>query len=201
MAVAVICTSQQFVMKVENVDELKTTFSPKYNLRGTNWFVKFEKLGDNLGVYLHKEKSGQDFTFSVEAAFNVKLSSFRKEVEPIEEDLKHTFSSQAEGFGWPKFISWDTFTDEDNQYLHNNAALFDISIKIEKWKPICEREDKSLPKCPICLEQIKGENMVATKCGHLFCSQCISSSIDVNPICPLCKKNVTKGTLRKIFLQ
>jgi len=39
--------------------------------------------------------------------------------------------------------------------------------------------------CPICLDVFK--NPVRTKCGHQFCSACLSKAIQYEPYCPTCK--------------
>lgn len=202
----VSCTSQQFIMKLENVDKLRETDSVYYNLRGVNWYVRWKKFEEHLAIYLRKETVNQDFTL-METTFTVKLLSFSEEVDPIVQSLKHKFSlDSVSGWGWCKFIDWKTFTDKDEQYVEDNAAYFDITIEVGPWKPICAREkipkeNKSLACCLICLEQFNGQNIVATGCGHLFCDECIKTSIKRSHNCPACSNIVSVDGLRKIFLQ
>ena len=42
--------------------------------------------------------------------------------------------------------------------------------------------------CSICLGEITGEDVGVTKCGHMYCFQCIKEMIQSNPKCPLCMK-------------
>ena len=42
--------------------------------------------------------------------------------------------------------------------------------------------------CSICLNEITGEDVGVTKCGHMYCFQCIKEMIQSNPKCPLCMK-------------
>jgi SNF2 family DNA or RNA helicase len=42
--------------------------------------------------------------------------------------------------------------------------------------------------CSICLNEITGEDVGVTKCGHMYCYQCIKEIIQSNPKCPLCMK-------------
>lgn len=43
-------------------------------------------------------------------------------------------------------------------------------------------------ECPICMEEIEGESLVLTKCGHKFCWDCIRSTHDATTMfkCPIC---------------
>lgn len=205
LSLAVKCTSKQFIMRVENVDELGTVNSSKVYLRGTNWTVRFQKSVDNLAIHLYKDYSEQDLTLSVEVAFEVKLLSFNELVNPFKKKYKHTFAPEfRQGFGWALFMDWNTFIQKDKQYVKDNNAFFDITIKVGPWKPIWQRENflqnkTSLPCCPICFERFESDDIVATICGHLFCDDCIKSSIKANPNCPLCKKAVSSDDFRKIF--
>jgi SWI/SNF-related matrix-associated actin-dependent regulator of chromatin subfamily A3 len=42
------------------------------------------------------------------------------------------------------------------------------------------------------------EDTVMTKCGHLFCKECILESLNVNNLCPTCRKPVESGGLLSI---
>ena len=39
--------------------------------------------------------------------------------------------------------------------------------------------------CPICLDGLK--TPTKTKCGHQFCSACLSKALQYDPYCPTCK--------------
>lgn len=42
--------------------------------------------------------------------------------------------------------------------------------------------------CSICINPITGEDVGVTKCGHMYCYQCIKEMIQSNPKCPQCMK-------------
>ena len=53
-------------------------------------------------------------------------------------------------------------------------------------------------ECVVCLSEFN--QPLQTKCGHLFCADCILSVIDMEspePTCPQCRARVTKSTLRR----
>src|SRR6185312_4777947 len=50
------------------------------------------------------------------------------------------------------------------------------------------------PMCVICLDIIEDARM--TKCRHQFCGQCVSSALEVNHECPLCRAPSMKKDLK-----
>lgn len=199
------CTSQQLLMRLENVDKLEVVMkSSKFNVRGTTWYVQFEKQNEKLGVVLCKEKSDQHFSLYQEVTFTVKLDTFTEVVKTVERNFTHKFSSNIENWGWSEFLDWNEFTDKTTQFVQNNVAFFDITIDVGPWQPITQR--KTLPSvkilegcCSICMEPFKGKDVVGTICGHLFCRECITTSIKRSTNCPICDSTVTEDGLRKIF--
>ncbi|XP_034661767.1 E3 ubiquitin-protein ligase RNF4-like [Drosophila subobscura] len=55
-------------------------------------------------------------------------------------------------------------------------------------------------KCPVCLEIARHREPLSTKCGHVFCRQCIEKAIITFQKCPLCQKKCTLAMTRRIFL-
>lgn len=203
------CMTRQFTVRIENVSKLVTVYSKKFNLRGINWFAKFQKSKDNLEIYLSKDETEQDFTLTVDVIFKVKLLSFNQQIHPIEKHLRRSYPiDRAFGFGWPNFVSWDTFMEDDKQYVQNDTAFFVVSIEVGRVKPIMLqrtlgfKEKVLVHACPICFKQFDSEgaaDVVATSCGHLFCAPCITTSIKGSPHCPLCNTLVLVNDFRKIY--
>jgi hypothetical protein len=62
-------------------------------------------------------------------------------------------------------------------------------------------QPKKTPKCVICLDEI--EKPTATKCGHVYCDQCIRELIRAQKTksrCPQCRKKVGLSGLTKLIL-
>jgi hypothetical protein len=53
--------------------------------------------------------------------------------------------------------------------------------------------------CSICLEQINNDNIGITICGHIFCYKCIIENNKHNNNCPLCRCNINKKEIFKVF--
>lgn len=62
-----------------------------------------------------------------------------------------------------------------------------------------EKEDNFKDRCAICLiDFIRDENLIITECEHKFHQACVSKWLDCsNNSCPLCKRNVKAGLLKK----
>ncbi|MCL7034575.1 hypothetical protein MKW94_003777, partial [Papaver nudicaule] len=49
--------------------------------------------------------------------------------------------------------------------------------------------------CPICMSSLV--EATSTKCGHIFCKNCIKSALSAQSKCPTCRKKLsTKDTIR-----
>ncbi|KAE8685314.1 putative glutaredoxin-C14-like [Hibiscus syriacus] len=52
--------------------------------------------------------------------------------------------------------------------------------------------------CPICMNLFTEE--MSTRCGHIFCKECIKAALAVQGRCPTCRKKVTMKELIRVFL-
>ncbi|XP_061342141.1 uncharacterized protein LOC133288404 [Gastrolobium bilobum] len=52
--------------------------------------------------------------------------------------------------------------------------------------------------CPICMGPLVEE--MSTRCGHIFCKNCIKAAITAQSKCPTCRKKVTAKELIRVFL-
>lgn len=59
-------------------------------------------------------------------------------------------------------------------------------------------EDDEKEQCGICLGNVKGTDLGVTKCGHIFCYNCVKPFIHKKPSCPICSKPVKVDELYMI---
>ena len=68
--------------------------------------------------------------------------------------------------------------------------------------PQLPREETEAPEnnvqCPICLDPFF--QPTTTRCGRVFCKNCINCAFRKNKQCPICCKRVTKRDLFSIYL-
>ncbi|XP_015037263.2 putative GPI-anchored protein pfl2 isoform X2 [Drosophila pseudoobscura] len=55
-------------------------------------------------------------------------------------------------------------------------------------------------KCPVCLDCLLQREPSSTKCGHVFCRQCIESAIRATHKCPMCNKKLSIRQVTRIYL-
>ncbi|KAM8909176.1 E3 ubiquitin-protein ligase RNF4-like isoform 2-T3 [Spinachia spinachia] len=59
--------------------------------------------------------------------------------------------------------------------------------------------------CPVCLDSYSeivesGRLVVSTKCGHVFCSQCLRDSLTSSHTCPTCRKRLTHRQYHPLYI-
>ncbi|XP_013884994.1 E3 ubiquitin-protein ligase RNF4 isoform X2 [Austrofundulus limnaeus] len=67
------------------------------------------------------------------------------------------------------------------------------------------RVTPGLISCPICLDLYSeiiesGRLVVSTKCGHVFCSQCLRDSLTSSQTCPTCRKKLTRSMYHPLYI-
>jgi len=60
-------------------------------------------------------------------------------------------------------------------------------------------------QCPICFESYpnlleNGLHLVSSKCGHIFCSNCLPQSLMIRKICPTCRMKLTSEDYHPLYL-
>ncbi|XP_041133668.1 E3 ubiquitin-protein ligase RNF4-like isoform X2 [Polyodon spathula] len=69
----------------------------------------------------------------------------------------------------------------------------------------CSRSTSGTVSCPICMDSYaeilqSGRLIVSTKCGHLFCSQCLRNALKHAHSCPTCRKKLTHKQYHPIYI-
>ncbi|KAM4586719.1 E3 ubiquitin-protein ligase RNF4 [Fundulus diaphanus] len=67
------------------------------------------------------------------------------------------------------------------------------------------RSTSGLVSCPICLDLYaeivdSGRLVVSTKCGHVFCSQCLRDALASSHTCPTCRKRLTARQYHPLYI-
>lgn len=181
--------------------------SPVVFLRGIKWYVEMLRTNQGLNIHLHNETDPNNFGWSFDVYFKVKLLSFDDTTEPLERIIKQRSTTDGNRIGWTPFATKADLTDLKKSFVHLNKATMEISIDIGPWQPSCRNQKDLLEdgmrlatKCSICLGKFIGQKVLATACGHLFCNDCICNAINVNDRCPLCQQEPIKAGLRVVYL-
>ncbi|XP_038142584.1 RING finger protein 4 [Cyprinodon tularosa] len=67
------------------------------------------------------------------------------------------------------------------------------------------RSTPGLISCPVCLDLYSeivgsGRLVVSTKCGHVFCSQCLRDALTSSHTCPTCRKKLTSRQYHPLYI-
>lgn len=58
-------------------------------------------------------------------------------------------------------------------------------------QPKSRRKQLLRIRCPICFNNLGTETVVSTKCGHVFCRNCLQKALILKPVCPTCRRKLT----------
>ncbi|XP_003704871.1 uncharacterized protein LOC100882704 [Megachile rotundata] len=54
--------------------------------------------------------------------------------------------------------------------------------------------------CPICFEQLSSKmKPMSTRCGHIFCAQCLEQALRASKKCPTCKRAVKFQACTRLY--
>ncbi|XP_017082100.2 E3 ubiquitin-protein ligase complex slx8-rfp subunit slx8 [Drosophila eugracilis] len=102
----------------------------------------------------------------------------------------------------------DSFTPSSNRrrFTVQSAPIFPV-VDLDDVSPpkrhqrdpdLSQREDSY--KCPVCMEAVSKREPVSTKCGHVFCRECIQTAISSTHKCPMCNKKLSARQYFRIYL-
>lgn len=190
---------------VENISKLGNAYSPEVMVRGIRWKIQTKKEEEFFAVYLWAVEEDMDMNWCWEVEYSFKLLSFNSKIEPI--DCKSTsdvFRWGTPSWGYGKLIKWSELVDPKRRFVRNDTAIVEVKFTVKSPKPLweCDKvvtKTNSALECSICFENFCGREIVATKCGHLFCSPCITRSIEDREKCPMCNAAAVNTDLRPIF--
>lgn len=182
-----------------NVNQLPFT-SNDTELSGTTWNVNAVKKDDHLGVYLYHKNARNNPNWSWNVKCSFKLFSNNANVHPIIKTIYKKFSLGLRHWGFPDFITWDSLVNPVTKYVQSDTMYMEIYLEVEQPTPLWDiRATRSTNMlCSICLQDI--QSPAATKCGHIFCMDCIRESVQQNKKCPCCNEAADSEEIRRIFI-
>ncbi|XP_070622195.1 large ribosomal subunit protein bL21m isoform X1 [Erythrolamprus reginae] len=95
--------------------------------------------------------------------------------------------------------------DNDNECSGSEElAASKLSRELEKEK-IRSPKSSATVRCPICMDGYaeiihSGRLIMSTKCGHIFCSQCLENSLKSANSCPACRKKLNRKQNHPIYI-
>ncbi|XP_070769562.1 E3 ubiquitin-protein ligase RNF4 [Enoplosus armatus] len=89
--------------------------------------------------------------------------------------------------------------DEDTPPVLNAAVMSSLHTNSSS------RSTPGTISCPVCLDSYSeivesGRLVVSTKCGHVFCSQCLRDALTSSHTCPTCRKRLTHRQYHPLYI-
>ena len=139
-----------------------------------------ENKETNKKLIIINDKTIDEITKSVQTQITKSPSITLENLEKIHETYK---------------LKLDKF-EREYQGKRGTCEFFTNMLnKLNKLKSGEELDEEDKDNCPICLNEITGDDVGVTKCGHLFCYECIKHNIVKQPKCPTCTKPATPGDI------
>lgn len=189
------CCQANYQMTVSNVSGLMAVRSNPFFMRDMPWNLLISKDDSHLKICLSPQQDGEIVPQNIQ--MTVKLMSFKRNVNPIQ---------RAGGTNPIEMISWTELMTRNSKYVSNNTITLYIEINTNDMSGNISNADSNGAvqpyqyQCSICLEGLGGQDTSITPCGHGFCSACITRAVRNDNACPLCKKRVHLGDLRRMYL-
>jgi SNF2 family DNA or RNA helicase len=99
----------------------------------------------------------------------------------------------------------DTLTKDYEGKKSTHTYYTDVMSRLKKTSEIendeTESDDDNKETCGICLGNITGKDLGVTKCGHIFCYNCVKPFISSKHKCPMCQKGTTESEIYMISKQ
>ncbi|KAM5193562.1 E3 ubiquitin-protein ligase RNF4 [Mantella aurantiaca] len=109
-------------------------------------------------------------------------------------------AAQGSSHGASCILSSDDEDSRNNIYLDGSR-----SSELTTSHRTRSRSSGGNVSCPICMDGYSeivqsGRLIVSTKCGHIFCSQCLRDALKNATSCPTCRKKLTSKQYHPIYI-
>lgn len=191
-------SNEKFRMTVKIFDGFMGVCSPAFRFDGYESRIILtryvtDSLEDLIRIDFQLSVTTVDWTTKLQAILCT-LITFDPNVKPLQK--------QAEGVDmhYLDFITWDELLKPSNRYIQNNSFVLEFMFKGKSVQ--CQECDEGAVKlmCSICFENLNNLSVSSLACGHMFCTECITKSIQQKKVCPICNHPATSNELRKTFL-
>ncbi|XP_049649281.1 E3 ubiquitin-protein ligase RNF4-like isoform X11 [Accipiter gentilis] len=159
-------------------------------------FIALKELNKNV-ICVHSIR----FHSLVQHASNLALRSINKCAENQRQRRNLRLRSQRQS------DSCVLSSDDEDETRDNDVYVTDKVSR--ELGPLEDETASSKPSgtvsCPICMDGYSeivqsGRLIVSTKCGHVFCSQCLRDSLRNANSCPTCRKKLTHRQYHPIYI-
>lgn len=181
-----------FLLKISNVTNLMAVRSPVFRLGNSPFDLTVYKHLSHVGIRL--KYNGKE-TFPHEVVMTATLLSIKQNKTISKTGRINTMLHMQE-----KLTMWDDLINERNHFINDHSIVIEVEVKKAGFKVASCSSAGTVMKCPICFDVLQQQEISATKCGHIFCSACITSVVRAEKRCPMCNAAVNMKDFFRIYL-
>jgi len=182
----------EFKSNFEQYQKLKKTNIENENIEDDNENGNFE-LKNDIETIKNKTFPINKITINdIETIINYDYkteSNHLETAENIVNDYKKKYSEIKKIYEGKK-ASFDYY----NNVVKRLKTTSNI-IKNEGTSSDSDSDDDNKEVCCICFGNITGTDLGVTKCGHIYCFNCIKYHVEKKRDCPVCKRHVGKDEI------
>lgn len=191
-------------MNLTNIESLLAVQSPEIWIRKLPWrLTAYKDKTDDLSIRLESKSEQKDISCKIKMTLKLISANEEDSIVDIEED-----SIKRSDFLYTKLALWnEELLKPENGFVNDNSIAIEVELKASKPEgvnPIVQGSSLNAGAkrkkwgCAICSKPLARQEISSTKCGHVFCTTCITKSIEKREICPTCTVAVKLDDLRPI---
>lgn len=153
---------------------------------------RFTIANDNINKVLTIIKSKTDWDKSETPKYIINMNL-------ICDNFKQRYETALKDYEGKK-KTYDYYNDVMNRLktVSTKQITYDVNVDSDSDSDYESDSDEEGETCGVCLGDVKGIDVGVTKCGHIFCYQCVKPFVDKNNRCPMCQKSVLSNEIYKI---
>ncbi|THU56072.1 hypothetical protein C4D60_Mb11t13410 [Musa balbisiana] len=115
--------------------------------------------------------------------------NYRRAEQRVARSSSNTRNKRARSSTSQTIINCDLYPDLEQDPIAKR--------KKSKPEPVVLTRKEPTFTCPVCLHALVDAS--STICGHIFCLQCIKSSIQAQKKCPTCRRKLTMSSFHRVY--
>lgn len=125
-----------FQLRIENFSKMsETILSEAHYVRGLPWKIMAMPRSSNdkdksLGFFLQCNAEC-DSNWNCSATADLRLLSFKKDIQPVSRKIKHVFYNKENDWGFSTFQSFADILDAEKGYIQNDTIILEVHVQAE----------------------------------------------------------------------
>lgn len=178
--------------------------TPSFIIQNMPWYLTiYKSYSDHLEARLSMN-GAQSCTRTILIKL-ISIQDPKKSIVRIEAKRFSPFSNLS----IEQLMSWRNLMKPENGFVHHDSVKIEVDIVTDyniqtinnfKESNVTAQRKVLRMECVICMESIENQDLSFVPCGHLFCTPCITRSLEEIGVCPLCIEPARVRDLRRAFL-